>query len=251
MADKITAKDELDVARRIQTQLLPKNAPVNADYDIVFFTETAREVGGDFCNFIPGTGANASLKVLIADISGKGMAAALYMVQVHTIMQSLKQVEDIKKYLVDLNEKLTPILPAQVFLTSSIIELSNNSELLICRAGHLPILYYSTASRTCTKIVPRGLGIGLTPNSLFANNLEIKQLQPVKGDVIVLYTDGLIEAMNQYKKEFGEERLEKIVCANAELDAFDIQNMILKGIAGFRGGAAPHDDMTLIVMKHK
>jgi len=251
LADKITAKDELDVARRIQTRLLPEKAPLNAFYDIVFFTEPAREVGGDFCDFIQGKPVNDNLKVLIADISGKGMEAALYMVQVHTIMTSLKTETGIKQYLVDLNDKLAPVLPPQVFMTSTIIELINNNELNLCRAGHLPVLHYSAVDRACTQLVPRGLGIGLTPNSLFANNLEALNLKTAKGDIIVLYTDGLIEAMNQYKKEFGEERLEKIICANADLDAYDIQNMILKGIAGFRGAAVPHDDMTLIVMKHK
>lgn len=251
LADKIVAKDELDVARRIQTRLLPEKAPANAFYDIVFFTEPAREVGGDFCDFNPAADSNPNLKVLIADISGKGMEAALYMVQVHTIMTSLKTETSIKQYLVDLNDKLYRILPQQVFMTCTLLEVNNKDELKLYRAGHLPVLYYSAANHTCTQIVPQGLGIGLTSNSMFANQLQVHNLKPATGDIIILYTDGLIEAMNQYKNEFGEERLEKIVCANADLDAFDIQNMILKGIAGFRGAAVPHDDMTLIVMKHK
>ncbi len=251
LADKIVAKDELEVARKIQNQLMPKNAPQHPFYDIAFFAETAREVGGDFCNFISSGQANDPMIVIIGDISGKGMGAALHMVQVHAIIQTLKRQSDIKQFLIDLNERLALILPATVFFTSNFFELGANGYINMCRAGHMPALHYSVKTKKCERLTPAGIGIGLTDNTQFQNTLEKKNIKPAKGDVFVLYTDGLIETRNKNNKEFGEERLESIICRQAELSSNDIKDNILTEIAQFRGSAIPHDDLTLVILKYK
>jgi len=251
LADKILAKDELEVARKIQTQLMPKTAPQHPYYDIAFFTETAREVGGDFCNFVTNGLANDPLIVIIGDISGKGMRAALHMVQVHTIIQTLKQQKDIRQFLIDLNEKLLLILPPTVFFTTNFIELSPNGLINICRAGHMPVLHYSKKTKKCEKMTPAGIGLGLSENILFSESLEKMNIKPAKDDVFVMYTDGLVETRNKKDIEFSEESLENIVCSHAGLSSNEIKEKILTEISQFRGSAVPLDDLTLVVFKYK
>ncbi len=250
LADKIVAKDELEVARNIQMQLMPKSAPRHSLYDIAFFTQTAREVGGDFCYFLSNGQPNDPLIVIIGDISGKGMGAAIHMVQVHTILQTLKYQADIKQFLIDLNERLVMILPANVFFTSNFIELAPNGYINICRAGHMPVLHYSAKAQKCNRLTPPGLGIGLTDNSQFQKALEKMNVKPEKGDIFILYTDGLVETRNKNNVEFGEDRLEELFYRHAGLPANELKDEILKAVTRFRGSAIPHDDLTLVVFKY-
>ncbi|MBN2411468.1 serine/threonine-protein phosphatase [candidate division KSB1 bacterium] len=250
LADKLVAKDELEVARNIQTSLMPKSAPRHSLYDIAFFTQTAREVGGDFCYFISHGQPDDPLVVIIGDISGKGMGAAIHMVQVHTILQTLQHQGDIKQLLIELNERLVMILPANVFFTSNFIELDPNGYINICRAGHMPVLHYSVKTQKCKRLTPAGIGIGLTDNNQFHETLEKKNIKPEKGDIFILYTDGLVETRNKNNVEFGEDRLEELFCRYAGISANEIKDEILKTITRFRGSAIPHDDLTLVVFKY-
>jgi len=178
------------------------------------------------------------------------MGAALHMVQVHTIIQTLKGQGDIEQFLIALNKQLTLILPENVFFTSNVVELNAQGNINLCRAGHMPLLHYSVVTNKCIKYTPAGIGLGLTDNTQFQNTLEQININPGKGDVFVLYTDGLVETRNKKNIEFGEDRLEELFCEHASLPANEIQEVILKNVAGFRGSAIPCDDLTLIVFKY-
>ena len=249
LADKITAKDELEIARTIQLGLMPKNAPKHPHYDLAFFNETAREVGGDFYDFLQQDGQSDSMTVAIGDISGKGMAAALHMVQVQAIMHSFNGSFDLKDMLIEMNKKMNSILPSKIFFTITLAELANNGAIRLCRAGHLPVIHYSSKTKKCQDIVPHGIGIGLTENETFAKCLEETTIKPEPGDVMVFYSDGLTETMNKDKEEFGENLLKQLIPPVSDEPAQKIQEHILTGIANFRGLTPPHDDLTLIVMK--
>jgi phosphoserine phosphatase RsbU/P len=249
LADKLTAKDELEVARSIQQSLLPKEAPINASMEIAYFSEAAREVGGDYYDFYQN---ESSSMIVIGDISGKGMAAALHMVQVNTIMKSLNKEENLKDLVVEFNNKLQNLFPPSVFLTSSFLKLDENNNVVYCRAGHLPLIYYSFKEKTCNQISPSGIGIAIQSGAeKFENTLQENSLKVETNDIMVLYTDGLTETMNKNGDEFSEEKLRSLVCENTDLSADELKQLVLKKIAEFRGTVAPHDDLTLIILKAK
>ena len=247
MADKLTAKDELEIARQIQTTLIPNKAPTHPLFDIAFFMETAREVGGDFFDFLT-PADNNSVVVLVGDISGKGMAAALHMVQVNTVVQSLQKRELIDM-LVELNGKMYPLLKPAQFVTVSLAHLLADGAVRIARAGHFPFIHYSSRTKFCTKLTPSGIGIGLSDNVTFAKTIEQITIQPEKNDILVLYSDGLVETRDRNKVEFGETALENLIKTYANLPAKGIQETILRKIITYRGVMPPHDDVTLIVIK--
>ena len=248
LADKLMAKDELEIARTIQLQLLPEKAPSHPQMDIVFFMETARDVGGDFFDFIH---VGNRLTLVIGDISGKGMAAAIHMVQMNTILKGLRDVNDPGTLLKRLNQGLTGILPKSVFLTASLFSVNGSGEAELFRSGHLPVLRYSASRGSCENLQPSGIGIGLAGQEAFAESLRGLTLKPEPGDVFVMYTDGLTETMNKSRSEFGEERLTQVLCLHAGGSVEEIRDAILSSVAAFRGSTMQHDDLTLIVIKYK
>jgi len=228
---------------------LPKQPPEHEAVEIAYFCETAREVGGDYYDFYQ---SESSSMIVIGDISGKGMAAALHMVQVNTIMKSLNKDENLKDLVVEFNEKLQNLFPPSVFLTSSFLKLDESNNVIYCRAGHLPLIHYSFREKTCKQISPNGIGIAIQNQSdKFKSSLQENTLKLETNDILVLYTDGLSETMNKNGDEFTEEKLRSLVCENTDLSAEELKKMVLKEIAEFRGTVAPHDDLTLIILKAK
>ena len=252
LADKLTAKDELDVASEIQRSLMPRIAPENKYYEISCFMENAREVGGDYYDFIKCENSEEKFYVIVGDISGKGMAAALHMVQVQTILhQTIQNCYTPKEVLLSVNRNIKRILPNGSFFTVCIASINSDGSLLLSRAGHLPLIYYKKAEDKFINITPKGIGLGLVNNNMFTSSLEERCINPGKDDILVFYTDGVIEARNMYKQEFGEESLKSIVRMNKDNTAEQIKNAIVQNISSFRNGISPHDDFTLVILKMK
>ncbi len=250
LADKLTAKDELEVAREIQLNMMPKVPPDNKFYDISCFMETAREVGGDYYDFIkPGSDDDKTF-VIIGDVSGKGMSAALHMVQVQSILHNIVKTDSRpKEILYTLNQNLKRVLRKGSFLTLSIAELNSGGEMILSRAGHMPLLHYNKSTDECSRIIPRGMGIGLAGEPVFSNSTEEICLKPRSGDLFVFFTDGVVEAMDGYYRIFGEENLKKIICDNSGQSAKEVQNKIISAVKNFTYSSPVQDDFTLIVMK--
>lgn len=250
LADKLIAKDELAVAREIQTGLMPKEPPKNEFYEISCYSEAAREVGGDYFDFIVRESSPEKTYIVIGDISGKGMAAALHMVQVQAILHFLISHNDSPKTILTLlNKNLTRILKRGSFFTVSLACLNSKGSILLSRAGHMPLIVYRKENQKCHNIIPGGMGIGLSHNSIFENSLEEIEIQPQSGDILIFYTDGVVEAMNNFLQEYGEERFMNVISKNADKPAKAIQESILDNIAVFTDSSPSHDDLTLIVMK--
>ena len=248
VAEKLTAKGELEIAKKIQEGLLPTSPPINKKLDISFFAETAREVGGDYLDFITNGEADKSF-MFLGDISGKGMAAAIYMVQVRAIIHHLASKEDsIENILIELNKVLCNIFSKNYFFTAN-AALIKEETITFCRAGHLPTFFYQSSSKTCTRLVPSGIGLGLTSLDLFSTALKSHTLKLEPGDILTFISDGVTETMNQYNQEFGEEKLQKILMANSHKSSKEIQNSILINLNAFRGDNEPNDDISIIVIK--
>lgn len=251
LADKLTAKDELAVAREIQTALMPKNAPENSMFDIACYSEPAREVGGDYYDFICPETQKDKMYIVIGDISGKGMGAALYMVQVQAILKYLSNTFlSPKAILIALNKSLQNILRSDSFFTVSMASLEKDKcEIALSRAGHTPLIHYKAGISKAENITPVGLGVGLRDGGIFDKVLEEMVITTEPGDVLVFYTDGLTEAMDKNRNFFGEEKLMGVIEKYAHLSALLIQENIIKELELFRNNALPGDDTTLVIMK--
>jgi serine phosphatase RsbU (regulator of sigma subunit) len=252
LADKLTAKDELAVAREIQRSLMPKEAPQNSTFDISCYTETAKEVGGDYYDFIKSDESPGKFFVIVGDVSGKGMAAAIHMLQVQSVLHnSVYNHKTPKDILISMNRNLRRIFPKGSFFTVCISSINQDGSINLSRAGHLPLLYYKRNEDSFINITPRGMGIGIAGNDLFENNLEEICIKPEEDDVLVFYTDGVIEARDIYKQEFGEEELKSVIRSNKDSSSEQIKNAIVQNISLFRDGTPPHDDLTLVILKTK
>ena len=250
LADKLVAKDELAIAREVQLGLMPKEPPQNKFYDISSYSEAAHEVGGDYFDFITNETSPEIVYTLIGDISGKGMAAALHMAQVQAVLHNLINYNNSpKEILILLNDNFIKIFKKGSFFTAILACIMPDGSILLSRAGHTPLVYYNKKEQACRNIVPRGMGIGLSRNSIFENSIEEIKIKPESGDILVFYTDGVVEAMNDFMQEYGEDMLKKVIVRNADKSAKKIQEQILENISSFTGSSPVHDDLTLIIMK--
>ncbi|MHB8580978.1 MAG: PP2C family protein-serine/threonine phosphatase [Ignavibacteriaceae bacterium] len=250
LADKLTAKNELAVAREIQNSLMPKSPPKNNYFEISACYEPAKEVGGDYYDFINYDSEPDKIFIAIGDISGKGMAAAIYMVQVQTILRNIAgECTSPKSILTNLNKKLKNILSTGSFFTISLASMNSNGTLHLCRAGHLPLIHFRNKSNDCVDIIPSGIGIGLTQSEIFSNSLEQVEISAECGDVLVFFTDGVVESMNGNMNEYGIGRLKNIIIQNAHKNAKEIQQAILDSVKLFQDIHPANDDLTMIIMK--
>ncbi|MEW6655131.1 MAG: PP2C family protein-serine/threonine phosphatase, partial [Bacteroidota bacterium] len=238
---------ELDVARKIQSDLIPKHGAAVYNYDIATYYEPAREVGGDYFDVIE---QNEKYYITVGDISGKGMAAALYMVRVQSILhQLLNYAFEVKEIIIDLKKYFSKNLRKEFFLTMSLASIEKDGSMKIVRAGHLPAIWLKAKNKEFEILNTTGLGIGLNDKGIFEKTLETAEIKPGKNDIVFLCSDGVTEAMNLTKDQFGEENVKRIIANNSDKSAEEIKNALLRAITAFRGTALQNDDITFIVLK--
>ena len=250
LADKLIAKDELEVAREIQLSLLPgQSAPING-FEMAALSDAAKSVGGDYYDCI--ALADDSALVAIGDVSGKGISAALYMVKVQTLLQMFARESAEPCVLLDrLNEQLYRNLRRNYFLTLALLRLHPDGTIALCRAGHTPILIYNSEKKHCEWLEPKGLAIGLENSARFRSHLELSHRQLKSGDIMLLFTDGVIETADAKLHEFGESRLAQILSRNSQATAEAVKAVLIHELNIFRAGAELRDDTTFVVIKKK
>jgi sigma-B regulation protein RsbU (phosphoserine phosphatase) len=254
-AEKKRLEEELRIARQIQMSLLPRGPLDVAGLAVTALCVPAREVGGDYYDFFPLP--QNRLGVLIADVSGKGTSAALYMAELKGLVLSLSQIYfSPRQLLTEVNRIISENLDSRSFITMTyaIIDLDGGT-VTFARAGHTPLIYlaaHNVSPPAAQVLVPSGMVVGLRIDGAaekFAELLEEQTLMLGAGDILVLYTDGITEAMNIDADLFGDSRLSRIVEEHGHLDSAELRERILREIEAFVGGADQHDDMTMILMK--
>ncbi len=248
--DKLRLDEELQIARRIQRSLLPNSVPDVPGLSIADLCEPAMEVGGDYYDFF--ALGPRQLGVLVADVSGKGTSAALYMAELKGLMLALSRTHrSPRALLVELNDLLADHLDNRSFITMTYAVVDLAAGTLTCaRAGHTPLLVVSGGE--AQMVIPNGMVLGLRlpdAGKRFTELLEEHTQRIGPGDVIVLYTDGITEAMNLEGDLFGDIALSRVVAAHKDLDSAGIRERILRDVRAFVGDAEPHDDMTMVVLK--
>jgi phosphoserine phosphatase RsbU/P len=254
-AEKKRLEEELRIARQIQMSLLPRGPLEFRGLSVTALCVPAREVGGDYYDFFP-LGEDR-LGVLIADVSGKGTSAALYMAELKGLVLSLSQIyQSPRQLLMEVNRIISENLDTRSFITMTYGVLDLRAGVMtFARAGHTPMIYLPGNCQNGDGIrvlAPSGIVVGLRipgATEKFAELLEEERLELHNSDVFVLYTDGITEAMNAESDLFGEGRLGRLVAEHGHLDSGELRERILREVEAFVGTADQHDDMTMILIK--
>ena len=253
-AEKERLEQELLIARRIQMSLLPQGAMSLPGLSLTAHCEPAREVGGDYYDFLPID--DHTIGILIADVSGKGTSAALYMAELKGIVLSLSQRHTSpRELLIEADRIISRHLDSRSFITVSYLLVDLHARTLrYARAGHCPMIYMPgpyARPREPQLLTPDGLvlGLQLDEGRTFTRLLVEMTLPLGTGDLFVLYTDGMSEAMNVHGDFFGDARLADVVGAHADLPAEEIRERILRDLEVFAGSAPQHDDMTMVLLR--
>ncbi|MGB5100753.1 MAG: SpoIIE family protein phosphatase [Methanothrix sp.] len=238
---------ELVVAADIQKSFLPKKIPSLYGFEIAATTIPAKEVGGDFYDFIE---QDDNLQFVIADVSGKGVPAALFMALSRIIMRACalpqkraaEKLRCANKMIVDDSGSAT----SGMFVTLFLAGLNQRERSLVyANAGHNPPLLFREASNCIERMDVTGVALGMMEDMEY----EQREIVLEYGDILLLYTDGIVEAMNGKEEFFGENRLRSSLAAVAELSAQRILDSILRDLSQFSDGAEQSDDITAMVIK--
>ena len=253
-AEKKRMEEELRIARQIQMSLLPRGPLDVPGVSVTALCVPAREVGGDYYDFFPLP--HDRLGVLIADVSGKGTSAALYMAELKGLVLSLSQIyQSPRQLLLEVNRIISENLDSRSFITMTYAVLDLHAgTMTYARAGHTPLIFMRRSGDDAGVqiLIPDGMVLGLRipgADEKFAELLEEDRVELGTGDVIVLYTDGITEAMNTDSDLFGDGRLSRIVEEHGHLESGELRERILREIEAFVGTADQHDDMTMILLK--
>jgi serine phosphatase RsbU (regulator of sigma subunit) len=248
-AEKERLEEELRIARQIQMSLLPRAAVTHPGLRISALCLPAAEVGGDYYDLLPLD--ETRLGVVMADVSGKGTSAALYMAELKGLVLSLSRVtQSPARLLVEANRILHAHTDSRTFVTMTyaVVDVAAG-RMRYARAGHNPLLHYDAGAGRARWLSPRGIGLGLDRGETFERLLEEAELELRQGDMFLFFTDGLSEAMNARSELFGEGRLQAILESGERLTTDQLKERILSEVRAFVGDEAQHDDMTLVLLQ--
>jgi serine phosphatase RsbU (regulator of sigma subunit) len=247
--------EELAMAGRIQSNILPERVPVLPGWDIAARLIPARETSGDFYDFIPVTERNWG--IVIADVADKGMGAALFMTLTSTLFRGFAARHPTLPGLTldTVNERILSDTRGSMFVTAffGVLE-PHTGRLRYANAGHPPpLLIKSQKGKPVDRLVRTGMALGVEADEHWTQ----KMVSIAPGDVLVLYTDGVIEAMNPQGRQFDFTRLQDVIVRQASRPSKTILDAILSEVYRFTAGSgdrAAHsfaDDTALIVLKRK
>jgi len=243
-------KEELKIAQQVQRSLLPKELHHNEKFEICGFSVAADEVGGDY--YETKDLNDGVFAIIIGDVSGKGTSAAFNMSQMKGIFHTLVQLKPSPgEFLNIANTALSQCLERNHFITTSYFLLDTNQQSIkYSRAGHCPTLFYDQSENNAAYLSAEGLGLGIVRNSNYRDYIHESEFRYEKEDVLVLYTDGIIEATNKKGEEFGYENLKSSLMEYKNLSADKIQEKIINQVYQFVGeGGIPDDDFSIMVIK--
>jgi len=253
LIDKLTEQErlqrELEIARKVQQSLLPQSHPAFTGLELHGVCLPAKEVGGDYFDYF--ILDKETLGIVIADVTGKGTSASFYMAMVKGMMLSLTSLmRSPSKLLVELNRHLYHVMERQKFITMTYAVLDlKKGKMEMARAGHNALIKQDQATLKTECLTPPGIGLGLEKGRTFKKTIEGQTIQLKKGDVYLFYTDGISEAMNSKKQEFGEKQILRILGKIKDQHPRQICDRIIHDVKAFSGKTPQHDDMTMVVAK--
>jgi sigma-B regulation protein RsbU (phosphoserine phosphatase) len=252
--EKNKLDSDLGLAHEIQSMLLPKEFPAIPDLQMATIYKPAQKVGGDLYDIF--SIDENRVGIAIADVSGKGIPASLLMAICQSNLRHFaRHVDSPARVLSELNEVMVGETRPEMFVTIiyAVIDMAAN-ELVFARGGHeLPIIVHSSGDSPVTYefLQSEGMALGMVPNEIFDMAIRDRTIPFNKGDILVLYTDGVTEAVNVEGIEFGNSRLAEVVSTLRSRGPEELVQGILDRIGLFSGvDSGQADDFTVVIAKH-
>ena len=247
--EKKRLENELNIAQEIQASLLPKKLPEFKDYEISAFFKPAKRVGGDFYDFFEFD--EKRIGIIIGDVSGKGLGAAIYTTLIKGIFQTLAyESTSTVELLTKANSLIYNMLDKKSFITAiyAVLDTSDNT-LTFSRAGHEPLLVYEYGKEKFKYYKDKGLGLGLDKGKTLTDNLEERVVNLKVKDTVLLYTDGLVDMNNVAGGEDSMAIFKEIVSANYDKGANAILKEFEKYVLNCTDNNEQFDDITIIAVR--
>jgi len=253
LAEQERMQKEMQVAQEIQQMLLPSEFPDLEGYELASYYEAAREVGGDYFDFVEVD--KDTLGIVVADVSGKGVPGSLVMTMIRTALRTeARGLKDAAEVLSRVNDFVIGDMKKGMFVTVFYVIIDGKRRRLnYASAGHNPMILYRSTTKKTYYLNPRGfpIGIQLHEKDLFKKSIESDTIQLAEDDILFIYTDGITEAMNDKRELFGEERLLKIFRDSGQLRVKPFVEQIKEEILSFTEGFPQSDDITLVAIREK
>ncbi|MGH9762071.1 MAG: PP2C family protein-serine/threonine phosphatase, partial [Blastocatellia bacterium] len=244
--EKRRMEEELKVASEIQMRLQPVSPPKMPGWDLVGMSFPCREIGGDYYDFIEAR-KDGRMVLTLGDVSGKGTGATLLMSSLHAAVRAQSQTRaTIPEVMGEINRYLYENTPSNKFVTLFYSKLDPSTGLLnYSNGGHNPPVLVRRRGGEPIKLDLGGFPIGVMPGSQYQEG----QVEFEPGDVLIVYSDGITESVNEAGDEFGETRLIEVVQKYMDRSAPGMRDRVDEALSRFVGTAAPVDDMTLMIVK--
>jgi serine phosphatase RsbU (regulator of sigma subunit) len=248
LGEKKRIEQELAIASNIQMQLLPKAIPQVGGVEVHGLMIPAKEVGGDYYDFLISEDKNL-LYTCIGDVSGKGVPAGLVMVMARCFFRPLiLSCKNTKSIVEELNKLLVADTRKDMFMSMLVLQWDAQKQLFSWTgAGHEHLLVYRAATKNCEAIRAGGIVLGMMKKA--EKFFKEQTLQVAPGDAIILYTDGVTEALNSQNQMFELNHLIGIVEKYGHLSAQKICDSLLEELKKFMGSAPQYDDITIVAIK--
>lgn len=249
LAQEERIRQELQIAREVQQSFLPTRIPEIGKLDLAAVCQPAYETGGDYYDFIRLD--EHRIGVAIGDVSGKGIQAAFYMTFIKGIMHSLCRETDSPAELLRKTNRLffdNAQRGTFISLVYGILD-TRGRTFTFARAGHNPVLHFDRSEDRMRDLQPGGLGIGLTREDSFDHNIRDHTVDLEGEDILLLYTDGIVEALNVRREFYGAARLKERLRALSSQTSRGILDRLADDVRTFIGEARQHDDMTMVVIR--
>jgi sigma-B regulation protein RsbU (phosphoserine phosphatase) len=240
---------DLEIARDIQRILLPSEAPVVPGFEISGINIPARHVSGDYFDYI--TVDDDRLGVAIADVSGKGVPASIIMAICRSVLRSQATGNSSPAdVLQKVNRQLYPDIKEDMFISMAYVVLDHaQGSVVLSRAGHDAPIFFDHADRTVTAVKPPGMVVGIDSGSVFDRITGDFALSLKRDDCLLLYTDGVTEALDANGDEFGVDRMLECIRSSAPEGAPAIITRVIDDLRSFVGSQPQNDDITLIAIR--
>jgi serine phosphatase RsbU (regulator of sigma subunit) len=249
LLEKDRIERELSIARDIQANILPRSYPKTDEYEFAGMYRSAREIGGDYYDFIEID--DRYLAILVADVSGKSLPGMLVMLLTRDIVRQARQLMlQPEALLSHVNRELRTNLKKGMFVTMffGVID-AHEGVMKFASAGHNPLIHMDGLGRSLREYKTRGYPLGLMPPGHFDKRIETGEVHLNDGDWLIQYTDGINEAMNNGGREFGMKRFLDTLRSVSHLGPFELIEATLDAHRSFVGEAEQSDDITLLAMR--
>ncbi|MBU1078825.1 MAG: SpoIIE family protein phosphatase, partial [Spirochaetes bacterium] len=240
---------DMELAGEIQKKLIPKVFPKDKAIDFFGGSQAAKGVGGDYFDIIDI--GNGKYLCVVVDVMGKGMSAALVMVKIETLLKSFshKSEIDLKEIIRKINQNIYKDLEGDRYASMFLMVYDSISHKIeYINAGHEPLLIYDHKTGKIKELMSKLYALGI--NEAY-DEIDVSTAVLNPKDVFIMYTDGINEAMNKDRKQFGKERVRKMLSKYNDMNIMTIYKSFMDEVAEYTKGVAQHDDITLVIGKVK